>query len=445
MTSKPTAGNEPSLYPSIHELSNDGPIRAIGVMVLLVTVVAFGAWAFLAPIDGAAMAPGYVIVKSHKKTVQHLEGGIVSQLLVKDGDVVKEGDVLLVLDGTENKALLEVARGQYIALAAEVARLEAERDGKQSVSFPETLNDLDDTRVNEAKRGELQVFAARKQAHEGEMSVLTQRVGQLQSKIEGLKGQRNSKQQLVNSYGEEAVDLRELLSQGFADKQRLREIERSHALNTGELSALASEIAASEIQIGETKLQILQLEKKFQEEVASKLSEAQSKLYDVSQRMLASKDKVSRIEIKAPSDGRVMGLSMYTVGGVVMAGRPILEIVPQQEELVVDAQVSPLDIDRVQVGLVAEVRFSAFKQAVTPYIEGKVITLSADRMVEEKTGTPYYQAQVELTEASLNKMRHLQLVPGMPVEVLIKTGERTLFQYLTKPISNAFARAFIED
>lgn len=445
MTSKPTPSSEASLYPSIQELSNDGPIRTIGVLVLLTTVVAFGVWAFLAPIDGAAMAPGYVIVKSHKKTVQHLEGGIVSQLLVKDGDVVKEGDVLLVLDGTENKALLEVARGQFIALAAEVARLEAERDGKQSVSFPDSLNDLDDARVNEAKRGELQVFAARKQAHEGEMSVLTQRVGQLQSKIEGLKGQRNSKQQLVNSYGEEAVDLRELLSQGFADKQRLREVERSHALNTGELSALASDIAASEIQIGETKLQILQLEKKFQEEVASKLSESQSKLYDVSQRMLASKDKVSRIEIKAPSDGRVMGLSMYTVGGVVMAGRPILEIVPQQEELVVDAQVSPLDIDRVQVGLLAEVRFSAFKQAVTPYIEGKVITLSADRMVEEKTGTPYYQAQVELTEASLNKMRHLQLVPGMPVEVLIKTGERTLFQYLTKPISNAFARAFIED
>jgi epimerase transport system membrane fusion protein len=444
MTSKPTT-TEPSLYPSIQELTNDGPIRTVGVLVLLITVVGFGLWAFLAPIDGAAMAPGYVIVKSHKKTVQHLEGGIVSQLLVKDGDVVKEGDMLLVLDGTEDKALLEVARGQFIALAAEVARLEAERDGKQAINFPESLNDLDDVRVNEAKRGEQQVFSARKQAHEGEMSVLKQRVGQLQSKIEGLRGQRNSKQQLVTSFGEEAVDLRELLNEGFADKQRLREIERSHALNTGEVSALASDIAASEIQIGETKLQILQLEKKFQEEVASKLSEAQSKLYDVSQRMLASRDKVNRIEIKAPTDGRVMGMSMYTVGGVVMAGRPILEIVPQQEELVVDAQVSPLDIDRVQVGLLAEVRFSAFKQAVTPYLEGKVINLSADRMVEEKTGTPYYQAQVELTEASLKKMQHLQLVPGMPVEVLIKTGERTVFQYLTKPISNAFARAFIED
>lgn len=444
MTSKPST-SETALYPSIEELTNDGPIRRTGILVLLFTVVAFGVWAFLAPIDGAAMAPGFIIVKSHKKTVQHLDGGIVSQLLVKDGDMVKEGDLLLVLDGTEDKALLEVARGQFITLAAEVARLEAERDGKAAISFPDALNDPSDIRVNEAKRGEQQVFSARKQAHEGEMSVLKQRVGQLQSKIEGLKGQRVSKQQLVASFSEEAGDLKELLNEGFADKQRLREIERSHSLNTGELSALASEIAAGEIQIGETRLQILQLEKKFQEEVAGKLSESQSKLYDVTQRMMASKDKVSRIDIRAPTAGRVLGMSMYTIGGVVMPGRPILEIVPQQEELVVEAQVSPLDIDRVHVGLVAEVRFTVFKQALTPYVEGKVITLSADRMVDEKSGIPYFQAQVELTEDSLKNMAHLQILPGMPVEVLIKTGERTVFEYLTQPISNAFARSFIED
>lgn len=436
---------ENSLYPSIQELTNDGPIRRFGVLVLLVMVIGFGAWAFLAPIDGAAMAPGFITVKSHRKTIQHLDGGIVSQLMVKDGDLVKEGDLLLVLDGTENKAMLEVARGQFIALSAEVARLEAERDGKQSIEFPAEIGDETDPRVDEAKRNEQQLFAARKLAHEGEMAVLKQRVGQLQSKIEGLKGQRASKQQLVASYGEEAGDLKELLNEGFADKQRLREIERSHAANIGEISALSSEIAASDILIGETKLQILQLEKKFQEDVASKLSEAQAKLYDATHRLLASRDKVNRIEIKAPNAGRVMGMSMHTVGGVVMAGRPILEIVPQQEELAIDAQVSPLDIDRVHVGLVAEVRFSAFKQALTPYTEGVVATLSADRMVDEKTGTPYYQAQVELTPASLEKISHLKLVPGMPVEVLIKTGERTVFEYLTQPISNAFARAFIED
>jgi epimerase transport system membrane fusion protein len=330
-------------------------------------------------------------------------------------------------------------------LLAQVARLEAERDGKPKVVYPEGFNNLSDSRAIEAKRTEEQIFTARKNAHEGEMAVLKQRIGQLNSKVDGLKGQQISKQNLLTSYSEELRDLKELLAEGFVDKQRLRDIERQHSLNSGEISALTAEIAASHIQIGETKLEILQLEKKFQEEVAGKLSEAQAELYDVTQRMLAIRDKVVRIDIKAPVDGRVMGLAVHTLGGVILPGHPILEIVPQQEELVIEAQVTPLDIDRVNIGLVAEVRFSAFKQAITPVIEGKVINLSADRLIEEKSGTPYYLAQIELTPDSYQKMQHLELVPGMPVEVLIKTGERTVFEYLTKPISNAFARAFIED
>jgi epimerase transport system membrane fusion protein len=330
-------------------------------------------------------------------------------------------------------------------LLAQVARLEAERDGKPKVIYPEGLNSVSDSRAIEAKRTEEQIFTSRKNAHEGEMAVLKQRIGQLNSKVDGLKGQQASKQDLLTSYKEELRDLKELLAEGFVDKQRLRDVERQHSLNSGEISALSAEIAGSQIQIGETKLEILQLEKKFQEEVAGKLSEAQAELYDVTQRMLAIRDKVVRVDIKAPVDGRVMGLAVHTLGGVILPGHPILEIVPQQEELVIEAQVTPLDIDRVNIGLVAEVRFSAFKQAITPVIEGKVINLSADRLIEEKTGTPYYLAQIELTPDSYQKMQHLELVPGMPVEVLIKTGERTVFEYLTKPISNAFARAFIED
>jgi epimerase transport system membrane fusion protein len=438
------SANKPESAP-ILLLTDDKPIRYIGLVVLLSTLGIFGLWAFIAPIDGAALAPGFVTVKSHKKTVQHLDGGIVSQLLVKDGDIVKAGDLLLTLDGTENKAQLEITRGQYLTLLAQVARLEAERDGKPKVVYPEGFNNLSDSRAIEAKRTEEQIFTARKNAHEGEMAVLKQRIGQLNSKVDGLKGQQISKQNLLTSYSEELRDLKELLAEGFVDKQRLRDIERQHSLNSGEISALTAEIAASHIQIGETKLEILQLEKKFQEEVAGKLSEAQAELYDVTQRMLAIRDKVVRIDIKAPVDGRVMGLAVHTLGGVILPGHPILEIVPQQEELVIEAQVTPLDIDRVNIGLVAEVRFSAFKQAITPVIEGKVINLSADRLIEEKSGTPYYLAQIELTPDSYQKMQHLELVPGMPVEVLIKTGERTVFEYLTKPISNAFARAFIED
>lgn len=426
-------------------LTDDKNIRLIGLLVLLVTFGIFGVWACVAPIAGAAVAPGYIVVKSHKKAVQHLDGGIVSQLNVKDGDLVKEGELLLVLDGTENRALMEMARSQFISLSAQLARLEAERDNNKTITFPDSLSDLDDSRILDARQTEQQIFRARKEAQNGEIAVLKQQVGQLQSKIDGLKAQRNSKQELVASYGAEAKDLRELLAEGFADKLRLREVERNYTSNLGDIAAVNAEIATTEIHIGETRLQILQLDKKFQEDVAGKLSEAQSKLYEVGQHLMASREKVSRIEIKAPVSGRIMGLAAHTIGGVVAPGSTILEIVPQQEELVIDAQVSTMDIDRVSVGMIAEVRLTVFKQAVTPVIEGKVTSLSADRIVDDKTGNQYYLARVELTPESLKKMTHLELIPGMPVEVMIKTGERTLFAYLVKPISNAFARAFVED
>ncbi|MGR8999869.1 MAG: HlyD family type I secretion periplasmic adaptor subunit [Gammaproteobacteria bacterium] len=424
---------------------DDRSVRNIGIIILICTFGILGTWGYLAPIDSAALAPGYVTVKSHRKTVQHLDGGIVSKLLAKDGDVVKKGDVLLILDGTEVKAQLEILRGQYITLSAQLARLKAERDQQDQIRFPDNLKDLSNPHIAEARQGENQIFIARKSTYQGEISVLKQRISQLNSKIKGLQGQRSSKQVLMKSYGEEAHDLKELLAEGFADKQRLRDIERSYALVTGEIAELTSEIAGNEMQIGETKLQILQLQKKFQEEVAGKLGEVQAQLYDVAQRLAATKDKVARIEIKSPANGRVLGLSVHNVGGVILPGKPILDIVPQKEELIIDAKVSPIDIDRVRVGLLAEVRFSAFKQALTPKVQGKVINLSADRLIDENSESSYYLAQIELTPDSYSKLGNLELLPGMPAEVLINTGERTVFEYLMQPITNAFARAFIED
>jgi epimerase transport system membrane fusion protein len=307
------------------------------------------------------------------------------------------------------------------------------------------VQNLSDARVVEAQQSENQIFNARKNAHEGEVSVLNQRISQLNSRIQGLQGQKTSKQELKASYTEEAKDLRELLAEGFADKQRLRDLERSLSASTGEIASLSSEIASSEMQIGETRLQILQIQKQFQEEVANKLSEVQAQLYDINQRLTATIDKVNRIQIKAPSAGRVMGLSIHNVGGVITPGRPILDIVPQGEELIIDARVSPMDIDRVHVGLVAEVRFSAFKQALTPKMMGKLTILSADKLTDERTGAPYYSAKIELTPDSYVKLGNMELLPGMPADVLINTGERTVFEYLMQPITNAFARAFIED
>ncbi|MEI8236840.1 MAG: HlyD family type I secretion periplasmic adaptor subunit [Methylococcaceae bacterium] len=431
--------------PDVSLVTNDGPIRAIGMAVLLGTVGILGTWSYLAPIDSAASASGFVTVKSHSKTVQHLDGGIVKELIAKDGDIVSEGDILLTLDGSEIKAQLEILRGQQITFAAQVARLTAERDRLGLVNYPKEVQNLSDARVVEAQQSENQIFNARKNAHEGEVSVLNQRISQLNSRIQGLQGQKTSKQELKASYTEEAKDLRELLAEGFADKQRLRDLERSLSVSTGEIASLSSEIASSEMQIGETRLQILQIQKQFQEEVANKLSEVQAQLYDINQRLTATTDKVNRIQIKAPSAGRVMGLSIHNVGGVITPGRPILDIVPQGEELIIDARVSPMDIDRVHVGLVAEVRFSAFKQALTPKMMGKLTILSADKLTDERTGAPYYSAKIELTPDSYVKLGNMELLPGMPADVLINTGERTVFEYLMQPITNAFARAFIED
>ncbi|GAB4255509.1 MAG: HlyD family type I secretion periplasmic adaptor subunit [Methylomicrobium sp.] len=425
--------------------TDDLPIRTIGFAIILITFGIFGVWGYFAPIDSSALAPGVVTVKSYKKTVQHLDGGIVAKILARDGALVEEGQDLIILDDTQTKAQLEIVKGQYITLLALVARLQSERDNASNVIYPDKLADHSDPRVIEAKQTESHVFEARKNTYEGEISVLRKRVNQIASKIKGLEGQVSSKKQLIASYSEEIKDLRELLAEGFADRQRLRDLERNHALVSGEIAELISTIASSQMQIGETELQILQIQKQFQEEVARQLSEAMAQLYDISERLTATQDKLNRTVIKAPASGMVLGMSVHTEGGVITPGKPILDIVPQNSDLIIEAQVSPLDIDRVSVGLTAEVRFSAFKQALTPVMHGEVIQLSADRFIDERTGAPYYLARVELTPESFEKLGDLQLLPGMPAEVLINTGERTLFEYLAQPITNAFARAFIED
>lgn len=440
MTEKPAVTPQPT---ALH--TNDRPIRNIGAVIVLATIGVFGVWAFWAPMDSSALAPGTVVVKSYKKTVQHLDGGIVAKILVKDGDLVQEGQPLLILDDAQIKAQLEMARAQNITLAAQIARLRAERDQLNRIDYPESIDDASDPRTTEAKSAENNAFNSRKNAYEGEIAILYQRISQIDSKIKGLQGQVASKKQLIVSYAEEIRDLKELLAEGFADKQHLRELERNHALQSGEIAQLNAEIATNQMLISETRLQILQVQKQFQKEVADKLSEVQAQFNDTAERLAASRDKQGRIVIKAPAGGMVLGLSVHNENGVIAPGHPILDIVPQDAELVIEAQVSPMDIDRVTVGLQAEVRFSAFKQSKTPKMNGKVIQLSADHLIDEKTGNAYYLARVELTPESRKDLGALQLLPGMPAEVLINTGERTLFEYLAQPATNAIARAFIED
>jgi epimerase transport system membrane fusion protein len=425
------------------ETSDRKPLR-IGLIILLVTFGIFGLWALLAPLDSAALAPGVVTVKGNRKTVQHLEGGIVADILVADGETVKAGDPLVILDATQARAELGVLRGQYYSSRALESRLLAERDDLEAVAFAQDL-DVEDSRAEEAKLNEVQIFNARRNARLGETEVLEQRIDQLQSQIKGLKALIASKRELRASFSEEIKDLDALLAEGFVDKVRLREMERSLSRTEGEIADHQSSIAQAEMKIGETRLEILQLNKKFKTEVVDQLAEAQAKVFDLSERITAIQDKVERTVIRAPVEGIVLGLSTHTIGGVVQSGKPLLDIVPENQELVVDARVSPADIDRVAVGTEAKIRFSAFKNATTPQVQGRVVKISADRLVDEQSGEPYYQAKVEVTEEGLKSLEGLTLVPGMPAEVLIKTGERTLFQYLVQPATNAFARSLIEE
>lgn len=416
---------------------------SFGFLVVFVTFGIFGSWAALAPLDSAALAPGVVMVQTFRKSIQHLEGGIVKELLVRDGDLVKAGSPLIILDETQARADYEVTRSQLIAVQATEARLRAERDDLAAVDFSSMI-EQDTPRALEAREGESQVFKARRNSRLGEISVLQERIGQLHEQINGLKKVIGSKGSLERSFSTEIRELKELLAEGFVDKQRLLEQERNLDKTRAEVADHRSEITKTQLQINETKLQILQLNKDFNAEVVSQLAEVQSKVFDLQEKKAALEDRLSRVVIRAPEDGMILGMKVHTIGGVVSPATPLLEIVPAVSDLIVEAKVSPNDIDRVEVGKSADIRFSSFNSSTTPVIQGRVIHVSADRL-EEQDGTPYYLARVGLTEEGAKRLGGLRLQPGMPAEVFINTGERTLLQYLIQPATDTFARSLIED
>jgi epimerase transport system membrane fusion protein len=427
----------------ILDTSMETPKR-VGLFIFFLVFGVFGFWAGFAPLDGAARAAGVVTVKSYKKVIQHLEGGIVAEILVRNGDVVAAGDPLLVLDNTQSLAQLGIANALFVALKSREARLLAESSGSESISFATALMQAG-SNAGAEMASERQIFLARKAARDGEVEVLEQREDQLASRVTGLEAVRTSKLELAASYSEELVDVRELLEEGFSDKQRLRELERSYSSYNGEAADLTANISSTQMQIGETRLQILQQDKDFLNEVVNELGEVRTGLKDSEERVVALRDIVRRTSITAPADGIVNGMQIHTIGGVVRAGVDIAEIVPQLDELIIEANVSPVDIDRVTVGQEATISFSAFSSGLVPTIYGKVIGISADRLVDQNTGAPYYLARVEVTPEGMSDMGDLVLVPGMPAEVFITTGARTFLQYVFKPFTTALSRSFIED
>jgi epimerase transport system membrane fusion protein len=430
--------------------SDDRPMRWLGLGIVIVMIGSFSAWAATAPLSSAALAPGVVIVDGYRKTVQHLEGGIVSSIDVRDGQRVVRGEALVTLDGTQAQAQLEVLRGQQTISLAREARLAAQRDGLDAIHYPPVLAEhRDDPRVSEAIAVQEQVFQVRRSAIDGEVAVHRRQIEQLRAKIDGLRAQRGGRDRLVKSYAEELGDFSALLKEGYTEKQRVRDLERRLAQSEAERGDLIAGIAEAELRIGETELKILQLNRDFQREVATELTEVQAALFELQQRIRSLEDTVARTVIRAPDDGMVLGLKVHTIGAVVPPGEPIMDIVPQDERLIVEAQVSPLDIDRVHDGQTAEIRFTAFNNRETPKLEGRLVAVSADRLVDSANPQtqPYYLARIEVDAFGVETLRQerLALVPGMPAEVLINTGERTFLQYITKPITDGIARSLIED
>lgn len=425
---------------------SDLKIRRLGYGVILVVFGIFGGWAALAPIDGAVHAPGVVTVQSYRKTVSHLEGGIVKEVLVHDGDMVKKGDPLIVLDESQLLAERDVSHNLLVTARVMEARLVAERDDLPAIDFSR-LPEAGAPRIKEAEAGEIQVFNARRGARLGQIAVLQERVGQLHQQIKGTESMINTKGNLEKSYNSEIGDLDELLKEGFVDKQRLLDSQRKLDMLHTEVADHRSTITKTRLQINETQLQILQINKDFQSEISKQLAETQTKVYELQERTAALDDRLNRIIIRSPEDGMVIGMTVHTEGGTVRPATPLLDIVPSVSDLVVEAEVPTNDINRIAIGRKSDIRFSAFNTATTPVIEGEVINVSGDRLTNEKTGVPYYLARIKVTPEGMQKLdkRELKLLAGMPAEVLIKTGERTMLQYILQPARNAIAQSMIEE
>jgi HlyD family type I secretion membrane fusion protein len=415
-----------------------------GVTVIAIAFGGFGTWASLAPLDSAVVAHGQLTVETKRKTIQHLEGGIVKEILVKEGDSVVPGQVLMRLDDTKAESSMQSYQDQYNAALAQLTRLQSERDNLAEVTFPPSLLQRTDPQSQALLSAQRAQFEERRKSQEGQSSVLEQRIAQYNAEIQGYKVQGASRQRQISLSYRELTGLRELAAKGYYPKNRLLAMERDIARLEGEMGSDASTEARARKGISETEMQILQTRQQFREQVAKELDTAQNTTNGLREQLIAAQDMVRRLEVVAPVAGAVQNIHVATNGGVVASGAELMDIVPSDDRLVIDAQVSPADIESVQNNQTAEVRFSALHGRNTPVLQGRVQTVSADHLTDNKTGAPYYAARIEVPPEQLARLENRHIQAGMPVEVLIKGGERTALDYMLRPLADSFATAFKE-
>jgi HlyD family secretion protein len=418
---------------------------AIGLAVLGLVFGGVGGWAATTSLSGAVIAGGQVVVETNVKKVQHPTGGVVGEILVRDGDRVRAGDLLIRLDETVTRANLAMISKQLDQLEARQARLEAERDGADAIKIPATLaSRRNEPGVAEVLAGERTLFEARRTAMAGQRAQLTERVAQLREEIRGLEAQVMAKRKQIGLINQELEGVEKLYRQNLVPITRLTALQREASRLDGEEGQLIAQIATSKGKIAETELQIIQLGQELRREVAGELREVLSKIGEFAERKVTAEDQLKRIEVRAPQDGFVHQLSVHTVGGVINPAEPIMMIVPQADTLVIEARIAPQDIDQVHPGQPVGLRFSTFNRRTTPELKGTIARVAADLTREAQTGATYYTARIKISDEELKKLEGNALLPGMPVEAFIETGSRTALSYLVKPFEDQLARAFRE-
>ena len=420
------------------------PMR-VGLVTIFLCFAVFGTWAALAPLDAAVVAHGSLVVESKRKAVQHLEGGIVRDILVTDGSTVAEGQPLLRLDPTRAQANLSVVQGQLDATMALDARLAAERDRAKDIAFPPELTArINDPQVKQLIDAQRRQFIERRLSLENQIAINDQRIEQLRAQIGGFRVLELSKLEQIQLYEGQLVGLRDLEKKGFFPRSRLLEMERDLARIKGDRGNDVQSIARSEMAIGETRLQTAQLRQKFTEDVLAQLRESQNQISDLRQRVVAAADVLTRLDVPSPQAGIVQNMKIATSGGVIQPGQQLMEIVPVDDRLIVEAQVTPNDIEAIYLGQAAELRFSTLNARHTPVIDAKVIAKTPDRLLDERSGAPYYMIKLEVVPGQDAKFGDLKLQAGLPVDAMVKVASRSALEYMVEPLTGHIFKALTE-
>ncbi len=417
----------------------------VGLALVLLLVGGVGGWTAVTEISGAVIAAGQVVVESSAKKVQHQQGGIVGRLDVREGSVVKTGDVVMRLDDTLANANRAIAESNLTELTTRQARLSAERDDETSITWPLSLEMRRDVpEVARAMAGEERLFTFRRAARLGQKAQLNERIQQAQDQVSGMEEQLVSKRKELDFIARELEGLRDLYKKNLVPLSRVNSLERDAVRIEGEHGQLLASIAATRGKISETGLQIIQIDQDMRSEVARDLQDAQAKIAQAIERKVTADDQLKRIDIRAPQDGVVHQLSVHTIGGVIGPGEVIMQIIPTRDTLVIEASIDPQSIDQVHIGQPAIYRFTAFNQRTTPELNGEVILVSADAERDDKSGRSFYRVRLSLPPQEVARLGSAKIVPGMPVETFIKIGDRTVWSYLVKPVSDQIMHAFRE-